>query len=282
MTNISLKFQDNASGPGGPNRLGAAVRSVGKSPFQTADRLQAILRLSTSDFQYGRYRILLYRFLTDNVPIINACVWTWARLSAAPGSFRVAEGTDERLKEKAERRLAELSQRLYRTPTGHPVWLVTLLTELFSGLYRDGVFAGFVTVLKDGSGIDQFVSVDVANLRYETDHGQPRLVLDHDKGSLDLGRGDFYYIPFNGSLTEPLGRSILKAVPFVSFVEQQLVDDMRRSSHNSGYHRLHVKITPPERTAGESDSAYIDRINGYFDATVSMIKSCEVDDNPVT
>ncbi|MEW5994231.1 MAG: hypothetical protein AB1744_07535, partial [Candidatus Zixiibacteriota bacterium] len=52
--------------------------------------------------------------------------------------------------------------------------------------------------------------------------------------------------------------------------------------HNSGYHRLHVRITPPERMAGESDSAYVERINSYFDATVSMIKSCDVDDNPVT
>ena len=34
--------------------------------------------------------------------------------------------------------------------------------------------------------------------------------------------------------------------------------------------------------AGESDTAYVDRINGYFDSTVSMIKSCDIDDNPVT
>jgi len=61
-----------------------------------------------------------------------------------------------------------------------------------------------------------------------------------------------------------------------------MVDDMRRSSHNSGFHRLHIKINPPERMGGESDEAYSDRVNGYFDDTVSMIRSCEVDDNPVT
>ncbi len=57
---------------------------------------------------------------------------------------------------------------------------------------------------------------------------------------------------------------------------------MRRSSHNAGFHRLHVKIAPPERMAGESDNAYADRINAYFDSTVRMIRACEVDDNPVT
>ena len=79
-----------------------------------------------------------------------------------------------------------------------------------------------------------------------------------------------------------MGRSILHAVPFVAYIEQQLVDDMRRSSHNSGFHRLHVKITPPERQSGESDRNYVDRINKYFDDTVGMIRSCDVDDNPVT
>jgi hypothetical protein len=57
---------------------------------------------------------------------------------------------------------------------------------------------------------------------------------------------------------------------------------MYRSHHNSGYSRIHVKITPPERLAGEADNAYTERINRYFDATVDMIKSCDVDENPVT
>jgi hypothetical protein len=43
-----------------------------------------------------------------------------------------------------------------------------------------------------------------------------------------------------------------------------------------------VKITPPERMTGESDSAYTDRINRYFDDTIDMIRSCDIDDNPVT
>jgi hypothetical protein len=83
-------------------------------------------------------------------------------------------------------------------------------------------------------------------------------------------------------VAEPLGRSIFRSIPFVAYIEQQLVDDMRRSSHNSGYHRLHVQITPPERLGGEGEKAYIERINRYFDDTVSMIKSCDVDENPVT
>ncbi|MCK4462328.1 MAG: hypothetical protein KAW46_11025, partial [candidate division Zixibacteria bacterium] len=100
--------------------------------------------------------------------------------------------------------------------------------------------------------------------------------------TIDLSRPDFRHLSLSAGVESPLGQSVLQAVPFVSYIEQQLIDDMRRTSHNAGFHRLHVRISPPERMGGESDSAYTDRINGYFDSTVSMIRSCEVDDNPVT
>ncbi|HSG70505.1 MAG TPA: hypothetical protein VLA12_08830, partial [Planctomycetaceae bacterium] len=111
----------------------------------------------------------------------------------------------------------------------------------------------------------------------------PQIYIEsNDNRSIKADRDDFYLVPFNAGTAHPLGQSILQAVPFVGYIEQQLVDDMRRTSHNSGFHRLHVRVTPPERMSGESDKAYIDRINDYFDSTVTMIKSCEVDDNPVT
>ena len=74
----------------------------------------------------------------------------------------------------------------------------------------------------------------------------------------------------------------MQAIPLVSDIEQQMVNDMRRAVHNSGYHRLHVKITPPNRNSGDSDNAYVKRINEYFDSTVRMMKGLDVDDNPVT
>ncbi len=262
--------------------LATAVRSVGRTTMQPVHRLRSMLSLSNRDFQSERYRTLLYRFLADNVPIICACIWTWVRLAAAPGLFRVTEAPNEGLRRRAEDRLARLSQHLSAGATGSPVGVVTFLTELFTCLFRDGVFAGFLAVTKDAGAVDRFIPVDTASLRWQTDQGPPHLVLDLDQGPLKLNRSDFYCIPLNGTSAEPLGRSILRAVPFVCFIEQQLVDDMRRTSHNSGYHRLHVKISPPERITGESDTAYIERINGYFDATVSMIRSCGVDENPVT
>ena len=265
------------------NRLreAALVKPLERNKFATADKMEAVLRWSYQDIESGRWRKVLYRFLTDQIPAINACIWTWVRLSAAPGRFKVIENSDGRASSRAQERLDQLARRMYTNPSGNRIGLDSLLPDLFMSLYRDGIFAGFLTVQGD-QGVDQFIPVDPVNLRADQDSGERKLVLELENRTIVLDRPDFYYVPFNGGIAQPFGRSILQAVPFVSYVEQQLVDDMRRSSHNSGFHRLHVKITPPERMGGESDAAYTDRINGYFDATVRMIKTLEVDDNPVT
>lgn len=250
--------------------------------FERMSQLERMIRWSSSEVESGSYRLGLYRFLTDAVPIISAAVWTWVRMTAASGSF-VAIGENERANADGRRRLDRLTRRLFRDISGNQVGLSAMLPELLLSLYRDGLFGGFLTIHPDASGVDCFSPVDPLRLRLSNEQpGGYRVYLETDQGKLKLNRPDFYLVPFNGSGSHPFGRSILQAVPFVAYIEQQLVEDMRRSSHNAGYHRLHVRITPPERMAGESDSAYTDRINSYFDATVRMIRGQEVDDNPVT
>jgi len=239
------------------NRFNHLARKIGTNrpkSFTTSERINAMLRLSQSDIGSGRFRVLLYRFITDNIPIVNACIWTWARLAGAPGKFEII-GDETKNKN---------------------------VTGCEKRLVRDGVFAGFVTVKKDGSGVDRFIPLDSVNLVVDNSEGAPRLYLEGENRRIGLNRSDFYCIPLSGGINHPLGQSILQAVPFVSYIEQQLVDDMRRATHNAGFHRLHVKITPPERMSGEPDQAYYDRINDYFDSTVNMIKTCDIDDNPVT
>jgi hypothetical protein len=235
----------------------------------------------SDDLQTRRFRTLLYRFLTDNIPAVSAAVSTWVRFSAAPGGYRVSAKTTQ-IAKRAEERLSVLSDSIFRTASGKPAGMVTLLVDLFTSLYRDGLYGGFLMVKPDGSGVDGFLSIDTADFAARGEGATFSLRYERDDVSMDLNRTDFYFIPYGTSVTEPFGRSILHAVPFVSYIEQQLVDDMRRTSHNSGFHRLHVKITPPAMIAGESDKSYIERINRYFDDTVAMIKNCEVDDNPVT
>ncbi|MCM2272229.1 MAG: hypothetical protein NDJ18_06730 [candidate division Zixibacteria bacterium] len=255
--------------------------SVKEKPTLTADKLSRMLQVTTEDLANGRYRKLLYRFLADQIPIISSCIWTWSRLSSAPGQF-VLENPDRQGESRAKERLDRLAERLFTNGTGNRVGVSTMLPELFTSLYRDGIIGGFLTVLPDGSGVDRFLPIDALHLRGEQAEAGPRLVFDNGERTIPLDRTDFYYLALTNSISEPFGRSILHAVPFIAYIEQQLIQDLQRAQHNAGYSRLHVKITPPERMAGESDNGYTDRINRYFDATVSMIRDCEVDDNPVT
>jgi hypothetical protein len=246
------------------------------------DRLAGKIRWSAADLASGRHKVGLYRFLTDIVPAVHACVSTWTRLAAAPGEFHVAQPGNLATEKRLADRLAHLQHSIYTDFMGRRTGLAGLIPELCTALFRDGMYGGFAVVNADGSGIDQVVPVDPAQLRFESPSGTPGLFLEQGEQLVDLNRPDFYFLPHAGSVNHPFGQSILQAVPFVAYIEQQLLDDMRRSSHNSGFHRLHVQITPPERLAGESDTAFTNRVNAYFDATVDMIKSCEIDDNPVT
>ena len=264
------------------DKLASIAKASTAKSFKTMDKMNNLLKISTQDINAGAYRTPLYRFLTDNVPVINSCIWTWARLSAAPGKFVFDSDANLSNTKIINNRLNDLMGRLYKTSTGRTPGEGSFLVDLFTSLYRDGIFGGFITVKKDGSGVDRFIPIDTAMIRVEIVDGQEKLFYEMDDHRISLDRPDFYYVGLSGGVNEPMGRSILKAIPMVSYIEQQLVSDMSRTSHNSGYHRIHVKVTPPERMSGESDSAYLNRINDYFDSTVKMIRSCDIDENPVT
>lgn len=256
--------------------------AVSAPSLKSPAALNHVLTWRTGEDHAARFRLRLYRFLAANIPAVNACVWTWVRLAAAPGRFEIENNSDTPVSRQAKSRLDDLAARLYTDRLGRHFGIETFLPDLFTSLFRDGSMAGFLTVRPDASGVDRFIPVDPSRITTADAEHDHALFLELDNSRLRLDRPDFYFLPLGSGITEPLGRSILHTVPFIAWIEQQLVDDMRRTSHNSGYHRLHVKIEPPERMSGESDTAYTDRINGYFDDTVRMIKSCEVDENPVT
>jgi hypothetical protein len=237
---------------------------------------------SRDDYYPQKFRIELYRFLRDNIPLLNACIWTWSRLSSAPGRFELIGNIPEGQQVEAQDYLDQLALRLHSHRGRKMGGLESFLPFFFSSLYTDGAFCGFVIISPDCGGIDYFQPIDPSYIVRVSDKRGDYLVLKTETGDIRIEGDDFYYFGLNIDIQKGLGNSILSAVPFVAYIEQQLVDDMRRSSHNAGYHRLHVKITPPEKMAGETDESFVGRINEYFDETVEMIKDCEPEDNPVT
>lgn len=234
------------------------------------------------EFTAQEFPVHLYRFLKKSIPVVSGCIWTWSRLSAAPADF-LLEGSNSAVDSAPQRTLDGLADRLFPFSFRRNAGLSGLLPFIFDSYFTDGAFAGFVEISADGSRIERFVPVDVSGIVSRTSEtGEVTLALQTADGLLSLDRPDFYYFGLNTDQRSGLGRSILSAVPFVSYVERQLVEDMRRASHNSGFHRLHVKVAPPERQAGETDTDYTNRANGYFDSAAAMIRQADVDDNPVT
>lgn len=231
----------------------------------------------------GRFKISLYRFLRDNIPLLNSCVWTWSRLASAPGKFVLQEGVSGRDEKEAVRILEEIGNRIYPFRSNRMPGMESFLPFMYSSLFTDGSFAGFLILRSDGTGIERFIPVDPSLIEFVTNsRGEQQIFIDTGENRIKADGEDFYYFGLNADSGGNTGKSILASVPFVSYIQQQLIDDMRRTTHNAGYHRLHVKITPPERQSGEADDAYVERINDYFDETVSMIKNCDPEDNPVT
>jgi len=245
--------------------------------------LGGIWQWRQGEYSPARLKLSLYRFLRDNIPLLGACIWTWSRLSAAPGNFAIIDPRTDAENRRGLEILTGLADRVYPFQFQRMAGMESFLPYLFSSLYTDGAVAGFVILKGDHSGIDKFLPVDPAGIMARAgDDGRHRLYLDSETGPIDINRPDFYYLAFNADNNQPLGRSLLATVPFVSYIQQQLISDMQKTAHNAGYHRLHVKITPPERQSGETDPAYVARVNEYFDDTVAMVRGVEPEDNPVT
>jgi len=241
------------------------------------------ITFSPNERQDNRFRVRLYRFMAESIPLIGAVIWTWARLAAAPGRFIFI--TNDRPVEdpQADQILKEFFDRINRVCFGHAGTEEDFLPPFFQSLFLDGAVLGRMELASDLSAIAGFRFFDPARTELEIDSsGSIRVIESADHGEVAHAGPDLFYYALNASLTNPYGRSIIKAVPFVAYIEQELLDDMRRSMHNAGYHRLHVKIHPPDRREGEADEAYAGRANGYFDSTVRMIREIEPEDNPVT
>jgi hypothetical protein len=254
-----------------PVRLKGIHERIGKMTFKS------------SDWRESRFRVKLYRFMAESIPLVNSVIWTWSRLAAAPGEFKFFKNDESDANPEATAVLNQLFERIVRANFGHIGNQDDLLHPLFQSFFLDGAVVGKMELFDDLSGISNFRFFDLARTETRISPSGDIVVIESDdEGERRFSGRDLFFHALNADLANPYGRSVLKAVPFISYVEQQLVDDMRRTMHNAGYHRLHVKIAPPERRDGEGDDAYVNRANAYFDGTVSMIKDIEPQDNPIT
>jgi hypothetical protein len=223
-------------------------------------------------------RITLYRFLTENIPILNGAIWLWTRLCAAPIEFKFERLPDNMAKELVrdiDKILVPLS---YQKEGG----VESIINLFFRSLFIEGCFSGEVVLNSRKNSLVQFVPCDSRNLVFETDRHAWQIYYETDDGRIRCDPASFYFASLDSSANDPRGESLLTSIGFVSHLEQKLILDMSQTLEKSGYQRVQVKLARPERNPGESESKYIDRANSYFDDTVGLIKSLKPSDSAIT
>jgi hypothetical protein len=231
-------------------------------------------------FWLGTNRAAFYRYLRDHVPIISAAIWSWVHLCCTPQSCSLIG--DEAEKKAARAILDNLDLRVFENPFVRRPGINHLTELFFLELFTTGRFAGEIVPLADGSGIDYFHTIDPDILIWER-KGRWTAYFENESGErIELDPARFFYATLGSDISDPRGIEPLASIPFVAQIQEALLFDMARSSRNAGTPRLQIRITPPPPFAHESEKEYQERINQYFDDTVSQFSRLDADDNLFT
>lgn len=228
------------------------------------------------------FKVKLYRFLRDNIPALSSAIWTWARLCSAPSSYKLKGSEDSQFLDLGAEVISDLNRRLYQHSFHKFGGIEALLSQFFYSLLTDGAVCGELVLEPSGNRISKFYFIDPSTIRFKLESSNWELYQEFNGEYIRLNQNSTYYYGLDPDTEDPRGRSLLCSIPFVSRIEQRLLNDMHKSMHNAGYHHLHVKLRPPERLSSESNEAYTKRANQYFEDTVEMMRKLSVDDNPIT
>lgn len=241
------------------------------------------LLLPQSSLYDNSFRIKLYRFMRDNIPVLNSAVWTWTRICASSGHFELKGSEDSSLLDEATKVIRDLDRRIYQHSFQKFGGTDAVLTQFFRSLFTDGAVCGELVLAPSRDRVDKFYFIDPTTVRFKLkDENSWQLLQEVEGTKVKLNPDSTFYLGLDPDPDDPRGKSILGSIPFVARVEQKLLEDMQKTMHNAGYHRLHVTIKPPERYSGESDENYLARANRYFEDTVDMMKKLAPEDNPIT
>ncbi len=225
-------------------------------------------------------RASFYRYLRDTLPIVSTAVWNWVRLCATPQSVELS-GPEAEIK-RAQSILDDFDRRILENPYQRAKGVNRLTEAMFLELFTLGRFCGELVLLPDGSGIDTFRTLDPFKIRWERGNRWKAVYEEDDGSERVLNRERTFYTTLGMDISNPAGIEPLASVPFVLEIEQKLLEDMARSSHNAGTPRLQIRITPPQPFENENEEEYLSRINAYFDQTVDQFSSLEADQNLFT
>lgn len=268
-------------------RMNIPSKPVSRSSFITEEKELVQFR----DLYEHSFKVKLYRFLRDNIPALNSAIWTWTRLCSAPSDYKLKGSGDKSIMPRGEdsqilnlgaRIISDLDRRFYQHSFYKFGGMEAFLSQFFYSLFTDGAVCGELVLEPSGNRISKFYFIDPSSIKFKLKDSNWELYQEVEGEQIYLNQNSIYYSGLDPDTEDPRGRSLLSSIPFVCRIEQKLLNDMQKSMHNAGYHRLHVKLKPPERLSSESNEAYTDRANRYFEDTVEMMRKLSVKDNPIT
>lgn len=275
-----------------PSRAGKTARSV--ATFSERDTRGRLASMSLPEdktaweWNAGKYiglandtpffMLPVYRFLRDAIPDISDAVWTWKRLCQTGYDIEIPRASSDYATARAERLLRELDMRVNGGDRG----MDGLLDVFYSSLFTYGAAAFEIVLSQSRESIHDVVPVDVWTVRFRREDGVLQPYQLHDGEEIKLPRERFIYVGLDRDGTNPYGRSMLLSIPFIVKIQQRLIEDMAKATHNAGWSKLHVRYAPEEKQRGESVEAYEQRVRGSFDRLRDKLAGLEADQNLVT
>jgi len=220
----------------------------------------------------------VYRYLRDCIPDISDAVWTWKRLCQTGFEVDIAEASSPVAEERAKRLIRALDERVNSGDRG----MEGLLDIFYNSLFTFGAAAFEIVLSNSREQIWDVVPVDVWTVRFKREHGRLQAYQQVQGETIKLPMERFVYVGLDRDGTNPYGRSMLASIPFVVKIQQRLLEDMAKATHNAGWSKLHVQYAGEERQRGESGEAYRDRMAGNLRLLSEKLSGLQTDQNLVT
>lgn len=224
------------------------------------------------------FMLPVYRFLRDAIPDVSDAIWTWKRLCQTGYDIEIRNVSSEPAKRRARALLEDLDKRVNTGDRG----MDGLLDIFYTSLFTYGAAALEIVLSQSRESIADVVPVDVWTVRFRREKGVLQPYQFHEGREIRLPRERFIYVGLDRDGTNPYGRSMLRSIPFAVKIQQRLIEDMAKATHNAGWAKLHVRYTPEDRQRGESAEAYERRISANFDHLRDRLSGLEADQNFIT
>lgn len=220
----------------------------------------------------------VYRHLRDVIPDISDAVWTWKRLCHT-GHDLVLTGLDGgAAPASAHEAVSALESRVNAGAGGLP----GLLDIFYASLFTYGAGAFEVVPGRAREWIHDIVPVDVWTVRFRRESGLLEACQYAGGETITLPRDYFLYVGLDRDGTNPYGRSMLRSLPASVSIQQQLLSDMAKATHNAGWNKLHIRYRPEERQPSESIEEYQARTRDNLHTLRDRLSGAAIDQNLVT